>query len=178
MVPRRHRLNWIAGCQTNPTNFKELRHIINDENIAIEKIMGFTPATSRTDTPLFKAIKKIANERLGARLVPTVAGGFTDSHFFETWVSPVTATRPSCSKHRRPREFMATTSVLASATSPTVSKFLPAARRIYRSAAVTCPVIEEVPMNVIDSSYDFSAMHRVCSSTLIKISLLLRNGRL
>ena len=67
----------------SPDQFlKELRHIINDENIAIEKIMGFTPATSRTDTPLFKAIEKIANERLGARLVPTVAGGFTDSHFF------------------------------------------------------------------------------------------------
>ena len=61
---------------------KELRHIINDENIAIEKIMGFTPATSRTDTPLFRAIQKIADERHGAQLVPTVAGGFTDSHFF------------------------------------------------------------------------------------------------
>ena len=67
----------------NPTEFlKELRHIINDENIAIEKLMGFTPATSRTDTPLFRAIQKIADERHGAQLVPTVAGGFTDSHFF------------------------------------------------------------------------------------------------
>ena len=67
----------------SPEEFlKELRHIINDENIAIEKIMGFTPATSRTDTPLFRAIQKIAEERHGAQLVPTVAGGFTDSHFF------------------------------------------------------------------------------------------------
>ena len=31
----------------------QLRQIINDEQIVIEKIMGFTPANSRTDTPLF-----------------------------------------------------------------------------------------------------------------------------
>ena len=44
--------------------------------------MGFTPATSRTDTPLFKAIQTVAGKRHDAQLVPTVAGGFTDSHFF------------------------------------------------------------------------------------------------
>jgi acetylornithine deacetylase/succinyl-diaminopimelate desuccinylase-like protein len=60
----------------------ELGYIINDERISIEKIMGFTPATSRTDTPLFKAIQTVAGKRHDAQLVPTVAGGFTDSHFF------------------------------------------------------------------------------------------------
>ena len=44
--------------------------------------MGFTPATSRTDTPLFRAIEIVAREQHGAQLIPTVAGGFTDSHFF------------------------------------------------------------------------------------------------
>ena len=60
----------------------QLRQIINDEQIVIEKIMGFTPATSRTDTPLFRAIEIVAREQHGAQLIPTVAGGFTDSHFF------------------------------------------------------------------------------------------------
>ena len=44
--------------------------------------MGFTPATSRTDTPLFRVIANVAEEQYGAELIPTVAGGFTDSHFF------------------------------------------------------------------------------------------------
>lgn len=67
----------------NPEEFfDQLRQIINDDAISIEKIMGFTPASSRTDTPLFKAIEKLAEERHDARVVPTVAGGFTDSHFF------------------------------------------------------------------------------------------------
>lgn len=60
----------------------QLRQIINDEQIVIEKIMGFTPATSRTDTPLFRAIEIVARGQHGAQLIPTVAGGFTDSHFF------------------------------------------------------------------------------------------------
>jgi acetylornithine deacetylase/succinyl-diaminopimelate desuccinylase-like protein len=67
----------------NPEEFfDQLRQIINDDAISIEKIMGFTPASSRTDTPLFKAIEKLVEERHDARVVPTVAGGFTDSHFF------------------------------------------------------------------------------------------------
>ena len=60
----------------------QLRQIINDEQIVIEKIMGFTPANSRTDTPLFSALENVAREQHGAQLIPTVAGGFTDSHFF------------------------------------------------------------------------------------------------
>lgn len=67
----------------NPDEFLgQLRQIINDDAISIEKIMGFTPASSRTDTPLFEAIEKVVEERHDARVVPTVAGGFTDSHFF------------------------------------------------------------------------------------------------
>ncbi|MDG1704371.1 MAG: M20/M25/M40 family metallo-hydrolase [Pseudomonadales bacterium] len=67
----------------NPEEFfEQLRQIINDDAISIEKIMGFTPASSRTDTPLFKAIEKVVEARHDARVVPTVAGGFTDSHFF------------------------------------------------------------------------------------------------
>jgi acetylornithine deacetylase/succinyl-diaminopimelate desuccinylase-like protein len=60
----------------------ELKNIINDKQISIERIMGFTPAISRTDTPLYQAITKISEEAFGAPVIPTVAAGFTDSHFF------------------------------------------------------------------------------------------------
>ena len=61
---------------------QELTAIINDPRITIHKIMGFTPAVSRTDTPLFEVLEKVADEVFGATVIPTVAGGFTDSHFF------------------------------------------------------------------------------------------------
>jgi len=61
----------------------QVRLIVNDPNIDIEKIMGFTPAVSSTDTPLFEAITTVLGERYpGAVVVPGVATGFTDSHFF------------------------------------------------------------------------------------------------
>ncbi|MEM9621677.1 MAG: M20/M25/M40 family metallo-hydrolase [Pseudomonadota bacterium] len=61
---------------------QELTTIINDRNITIEKIMGFTPAVSKTETPLYKAIEQVSADYLEAGVIPTVAGGFTDSHFF------------------------------------------------------------------------------------------------
>jgi len=61
---------------------QELTAIINDPHITIQKIMGFTPAVSRTDTPLFEVLANVADEVFGATVIPTVAGGFTDSHFF------------------------------------------------------------------------------------------------
>ena len=61
---------------------RELAAIINDPRITIDKIMGFTPAVSRTDTPLFQVLENVADEFFGATVIPTVAGGFTDSHFF------------------------------------------------------------------------------------------------
>ncbi|XOV83887.1 MAG: M20/M25/M40 family metallo-hydrolase [bacterium] len=61
---------------------QSLELIINDPHISIEKIMGFTPAVSKTQTALFKAIERVSAEQFGAQVVPTVAGGFTDSHFF------------------------------------------------------------------------------------------------
>ncbi|MEM7077699.1 MAG: M20/M25/M40 family metallo-hydrolase [Pseudomonadota bacterium] len=60
----------------------ELGTIINDPQISIEKIMGFTPAVSKTATPLYKAIGEVSAAAFDAQVVPTVAGGFTDSHFF------------------------------------------------------------------------------------------------
>ena len=68
----------------NPDEFiEELTHIINDPNVTIEKIMGFTPAVSTPDNPLFRLIETVYEEHFpGSVIVPGVATGFTDSHFF------------------------------------------------------------------------------------------------
>jgi acetylornithine deacetylase/succinyl-diaminopimelate desuccinylase-like protein len=61
----------------------ELETIINDDQIEITRIMGFTPAVSEANTPLFQAIRQsVAMTFEDAILVPSVAVGFTDSHFF------------------------------------------------------------------------------------------------
>jgi acetylornithine deacetylase/succinyl-diaminopimelate desuccinylase-like protein len=44
--------------------------------------MGFTPAVSSTRTPLYEAIVDVSSSAFNAQVVPTVSGGFTDSHFF------------------------------------------------------------------------------------------------
>lgn len=60
-----------------------LRFIINDPAVTIEKIMGFTPAISSTDTDLYRAIEGVFNRHFPeAPVIPSVSNGFTDSHFF------------------------------------------------------------------------------------------------
>ncbi|HCD27020.1 MAG TPA: peptidase M20 [Gammaproteobacteria bacterium] len=67
----------------DPQEFKaELARIINDPTIEMSEIMSFSPAVSRTDTPLFKVLERISDQEFSAPVIPTVAGGFTDSHFF------------------------------------------------------------------------------------------------
>jgi len=62
---------------------EQLSFIINDPAIEIEVILGFTPAVSRTDTELYSAIETVTARHFpNAKVVPAVAGGFTDSHFF------------------------------------------------------------------------------------------------
>jgi acetylornithine deacetylase/succinyl-diaminopimelate desuccinylase-like protein len=61
----------------------ELEAIINNDSIEITRIMGFTSAISKTNTPLYKAIENSATKNLeNAVLIPSVSTGFTDSHFF------------------------------------------------------------------------------------------------
>jgi acetylornithine deacetylase/succinyl-diaminopimelate desuccinylase-like protein len=61
----------------------ELKQIISDPNIAIEQIMGFTPALSSTATPLYESITRTLTLHYeNMKLVPSVSTGFTDSHFF------------------------------------------------------------------------------------------------
>ena len=51
-------------------------------DIQIETIMGFTPAVSSTKTELYSVLEAVCREHFpGAPVVPSVLGGFTDSHF-------------------------------------------------------------------------------------------------
>lgn len=70
--------------QQDPDEFlQELVALIDDETIAVERIMGFTSASSSTDTELFRVIKSLTEEYYpGSLVVPSVVSGFTDSHFF------------------------------------------------------------------------------------------------
>jgi acetylornithine deacetylase/succinyl-diaminopimelate desuccinylase-like protein len=64
---------FIAGLAT----------VVNDPSIEIETLMVFTPAVSRSDTALYRLIEDAAARRYpGARVMPGVLTGFTDSHFF------------------------------------------------------------------------------------------------
>jgi len=62
---------------------EELGRIVNDPGVRIEKILGFTPAVSTTDTELYRDIVEVVTSRYpGATVLPSVSTGFTDSHFF------------------------------------------------------------------------------------------------
>ncbi len=62
---------------------RELRAALNDPNIKVDEILGFKPAVSSTDTPLYRAIVDVTHRHYPqAAILPAVATGFTDSHFF------------------------------------------------------------------------------------------------
>ncbi|MGH2634492.1 MAG: M20/M25/M40 family metallo-hydrolase, partial [Tepidiformaceae bacterium] len=62
---------------------RELRDALNDPGIAIDQILGFTPAVSSTDNDLYRAIVAVTKQHYpNAGIVPAVSTGFTDSHFF------------------------------------------------------------------------------------------------
>jgi acetylornithine deacetylase/succinyl-diaminopimelate desuccinylase-like protein len=69
--------------QDRPAFLREFSAAINDPNIKIDQIIGFSPAVSSTDTPLYRAIVDgIKRNYPGASLAPAVQTGFTDSHWF------------------------------------------------------------------------------------------------
>jgi acetylornithine deacetylase/succinyl-diaminopimelate desuccinylase-like protein len=62
---------------------RELEGVIDDPGIKVSRILGFTPAVSPTDNPLYQAIAAVTRRHFPeADIVPAVATGFTDSHFF------------------------------------------------------------------------------------------------
>ncbi len=70
--------------QQDPDEFlAELSSLIDDKAISIEKIMGFSSASSSPDSQLFRVIESLTAEYYpDALVVPSVVSGFTDSHFF------------------------------------------------------------------------------------------------
>lgn len=61
----------------------ELASAIDDPGIRVEQIMGFTPAVSSAETPLYRTLVAVTRKYFpGAAIVPQVSTGFTDSHFF------------------------------------------------------------------------------------------------
>ena len=84
---RSPRRTWACSSTRSapkPKDFKaELRNALNDPAIKIDQLLGFTPAVSSTDTPLYRAIASVTREHYPkAAIVPAVLTGFTDSHFF------------------------------------------------------------------------------------------------
>lgn len=69
---------------TDPDAFlQRLQTLIGDDEIQLTRLMGFTAASSPTDTDLFRAIVTVLEvSHEAARVVPVMATGFTDSHFF------------------------------------------------------------------------------------------------
>lgn len=68
----------------DPTAFvTELASVIAEPGIKIQRTVGFSPAVSSTDNPLYRAIREVTQRHFPkANIVPGVQTGFTDSHFF------------------------------------------------------------------------------------------------
>jgi acetylornithine deacetylase/succinyl-diaminopimelate desuccinylase-like protein len=62
---------------------REFTAVINDPGIKVEQILGFTPAVSSRDNPLYRAVDAaIRRHYPSASVAPAVQTGFTDSHWF------------------------------------------------------------------------------------------------
>jgi acetylornithine deacetylase/succinyl-diaminopimelate desuccinylase-like protein len=60
-----------------------VRQSAADSRITVETLLSFRSRSSRIDTPLYRAIRNVADVTdPGAIVVPRVLAGFTDAHFF------------------------------------------------------------------------------------------------
>jgi acetylornithine deacetylase/succinyl-diaminopimelate desuccinylase-like protein len=68
----------------NPQEFvKRLERLVNEADVKFSVLLNFPPLASEADTPLFRAIRNVAERRdPQAPVVPAVLGGFTDAHYF------------------------------------------------------------------------------------------------
>jgi len=65
-----------------PEDFlRKLKNLIDDDQVDLEVMLNFPPASSSDKTDLYRAIAAVARDE-GAGIVPNVLRGFTDSHFF------------------------------------------------------------------------------------------------
>ena len=62
---------------------REFSAVLNDPEIKVEQVLGFTAAISPTNTPLYQAIADVLRRNYpDASIAPAVSTGFTDSHWF------------------------------------------------------------------------------------------------
>ena len=62
---------------------REFTAVINDPDIKMEQILGFTPAVSSADNQLYRASDAALRRNYpAASIAPAVQTGFTDSHWF------------------------------------------------------------------------------------------------
>jgi acetylornithine deacetylase/succinyl-diaminopimelate desuccinylase-like protein len=62
---------------------KHLERIVNNSDVKFSVLLNFPPLASEADTPLFRAIRNVADRHdPQAPVVPAVLGGFTDAHYF------------------------------------------------------------------------------------------------
>jgi acetylornithine deacetylase/succinyl-diaminopimelate desuccinylase-like protein len=62
---------------------REFSAVLNDPEIKVEQVLGFTAAVSPTNTPLYQAIVDVLRRNYpDASIAPAVSTGFTDSHWF------------------------------------------------------------------------------------------------
>ncbi|MBW2314338.1 MAG: M20/M25/M40 family metallo-hydrolase [Deltaproteobacteria bacterium] len=62
---------------------EEIERTIADDSIRVEPFLAFTTSSSPVNTPLFRAIQRVASKvDPGAPVVPRVIAGFTDAHYF------------------------------------------------------------------------------------------------
>jgi len=62
---------------------QEIEKRIADPQVRVEPFLAFTTSSSPTNSPLFRAIERVAAEiDPGAPVVPRVIAGFTDAHYF------------------------------------------------------------------------------------------------
>jgi acetylornithine deacetylase/succinyl-diaminopimelate desuccinylase-like protein len=67
-----------------------IRSVLADPGIAVEPLLSFPSRISSPDTPLFRAIERVAAATdPGAVVIPRVTSGFTDAHYFR--VNGITA---------------------------------------------------------------------------------------
>jgi len=60
-----------------------IERTIADDSIRVEPFLAFTTSSSPVNTPLFRAIQRVAAEMdPGVPVVPRVIAGFTDAHYF------------------------------------------------------------------------------------------------
>ena len=85
--------------------------------IRIETIMGFTPAVSSANTELYSVLEAVCREHFpGAPVVPSVLGGFTDSHFLRDLGITAYGFTPWSFRSETAARFMGTTSGYRSRT--------------------------------------------------------------